>query len=303
MTASKTAPLVRECFEVFYLPSRLRGASESTLNQFRVSIENFGLYLGKRPRTWDLTDDNVTGAAYWMISRGRSPATANKLLANLRAIWEFLARTRRVKKFPTVKKLKEPDRIPIAWSAEQMRSLWGAMLSQPGEISGVPASLWWISLHAVFFDTAERKGAVMATDWNDIDLHTGTILFPAQNRKWKTRDKLHFLHPDTTSVLKKFPAKTGKIWHWPGGDRSIYPAYRKIIQAAELPHDRKHLFQCLRRTTASLFEACGGNSTDLLDHGSRAVTKKHYLDPRILKQVGPADLLERPLDLKPEDPE
>lgn len=301
MTKPQTAPLVRECFDQFYTPSRLRGASPTTLNQFRVSIDNFGMYLGKRPRTWDLTDDNLSGAAYWMIDRGRSPATANKLIANLRAVWEYLARTRRVKKFPTVKKLKEPERIPVAWSSEQMVTLWGALLAQPGEISGVPASLWWISLHAVFFDTAERKGAVFATDWNDVDLTTGTILFPAQNRKWKTRDKIHFLHPDTIAVLKKFPKKTGLAWPWPREPRSIYPAYRKILKSAGLPHDRRHLFQCLRRTTASLFEACGGNSTDLLDHGSRAVTKKHYLDPRILKQIGPADLLARPLDLDPKN--
>lgn len=301
MTHPQTAPLVRECFDQFYAPSRLRGASPSTLNQFRVSLENFGLFLGKRPRTWDLTDENLIGAAYWMVERGRSPATANKLLANLRAIWEFLARTRRVKKFPTVKKLKEPERIPVAWSRSQMEQLWRALLDQEGEISGVPSSLWWISLHAVFFDTAERKGAVFASDWNDLDLHTGTILFPAQNRKWKTRDKIHFLHPDTVAILRKFPEKCGKVWKWPGEERSIYPAYRRILKAAGLPHDRKHLFQCLRRTTASLFEACGGNATDLLDHGSRAVTKKHYLDPRILKQIGPADLLQRPIELTPEE--
>lgn len=295
MPVKNSALTLREAFESLYRPARLRGASPSTLRQFRVSLENFGNYLDRRPTVRDLTDEAVIAAAFWMTDRGRSPATANKLISNLRAIWEFLARTRRVPKFPTVKKIVEPERIPIAWNPEQMRLLWVSMLSQKGDVEGVPAAVWWVALHAVFFDTAERKGAVFAAEWTDVDFEAGTILFPAQNRKWKIRDKLHFLHPETLATLKKFPERTGKIWNYPGGDAAIYRDYRKILRRAGLPDDRRHLFQCLRRTTASLFESCGGNATDLLDHGSRAITKKHYLDPRILKQVGPADLLPRPL--------
>jgi hypothetical protein len=271
MTHPQTAPLVRECFEQFYAPSRLRGASPSTINQFRVSLENFGLFLGKRPRTWDLTDENLIGAAYWMTERGRSPATANKLLANLRAIWEFLARTRRVKKFPTVKKLKEPERIPVAWSRSQMEQLWRALLDQEGEISGVPASLWWISLHAVFFDTAERKGAVFRERLErprSPRPERSSVPCPESEVEDERQDPLSCT-PDTVAVLRRFPERTR---HWCGlgrerSGRSIRPTGR-ILKAAGLPHDRKHLFQCLRRTTASLFEACGGNATDLLDHGS-----------------------------------
>ena len=47
----------------------------------------------------------------------------------------------------------------------------------------------------------------------------------------------------------------------------------------------------MRRTFASHLEAAGGNATDALQHSSRAVTEKSYLDLRVVKREAPNKLL------------
>ena len=67
-----------------------------------------------------------------------------------------------------------------------------------------------------------------------------------------------------------------------------------ILRVSGLPFDRKHMLHCMRRSTASFYEAAGGNATDLLDHSSRDITKKFYLDTRVLPMTGPAMMEFRP---------
>ena len=65
---------------------------------------------------------------------------------------------------------------------------------------------------------------------------------------------------------------------------------QSIIREGQLPDSRRNKFHKFRRTTASNFEAAGGNATKLLDHRKRATTAK-YLDPRVIKKVMPADIV------------
>ena len=65
------------------------------------------------------------------------------------------------------------------------------------------------------------------------------------------------------------------------------------MQRAGLPDTREYKFHAIRKSTASHYEAAGGNATELLGHSSRKVTQG-YLDPRIVRTKPAVELLFRP---------
>ena len=77
----------------------------------------------------------------------------------------------------------------------------------------------------------------------------------------------------------------------------LFKRYEGILRRAGLAHGRRDKFHKLRRTTASNFEAAGGNATDLLKHSARSVTLA-YLAPTIVKPKQVADLVALPAGLE-----
>ena len=136
---------------------------------------------------------------------------------------------------------------------------------------------------------------------SDVSLDAGSLLLRAETRKGKTRDRLHKLHPTTVAMIQSiwWPDRE-LLLPWPYCPSYLWIRYRLLLKRAGLPFDRMHKFHALRRSVASYYELAGGNATRLLDHSSRDLTVKHYLDSRILGEVQPAcDLLFRPGERPP----
>lgn len=169
----------------------------------------------------------------------------------------------------------------------------GAARSAPGIIGKIPAKDWWPALLLTLFDTAERIGAVMALCWPSVDLGRGWIIFDAMTRKGRTADNVKRIAGDTTKALKNIRHGDDNVFPWPYAPTSLWTRYELLLAAAGLPNDRKHKFHAIRKTTASHYEAAGGNATSLLGHASRRNTER-YLDPRIVNPTQPIDLLWRP---------
>lgn len=270
-------------------------ASPGTLNQFRVTMRHARAALGREVKLKDINDDLVLSVFERLKARGRSPATANKCRSNLLAIWRWLCRRNILKRWPDVSKLREPKRLPVAWSRNEVAKLWAALECLPGRVAGIPASDWWIALHSLVWDTGERIGAVLKLEWSDVG-DDGTIVFRAENRKGRTADKVHRLHPTTVALLDRLRRPNNQVvFAWDRSRCMIWLRYAEILKRAGLPTDRRHKFHALRRTVASFYEAAGGNATELLGHSSREVTRQHYLDPRITGTISAAcDVLFRP---------
>lgn len=269
-------------------------ASPATLNQFRVSLKHAQRALGKPVTLDDLTDDLVLAVIQGLRAKGRSPATANKCRSNLLAIWRWLCRKGHKAIWPDVAKLKEPRRIPVAWTREELGKLWQAISRQTGTIAGIPAASWWLALHSVCWDTGERIGAILALTWDDVS--GDSLLFRAETRKGKTDDRAHRLHSSTAELLDRIrkPHRL-PVFPWDRSRDLLWDRYAKILRTAGLPSDRRHKFHAMRRTVASFYEAAGGNATELLGHSTRDVTRTHYLDPRVVGNAANAcDVLFRP---------
>jgi integrase len=294
-------PTILQHFERVYRPNKLAGGSHSTIRQYRASIKNFDRFLAslginRESELCDLRDELLNQAPHWLVKvRGLRPHSALKMQDNLLAIWRFLKEKYYVPHSPNVKLIDVPELIPIAWTKEELRRLWQACMKQEGYYRGVPRSLWWHALHSVIWDTGERIQAVMSCEWSDVDLKGRWLLVKAEYRKGKKADKIFRLHPDTVLLLRAIrEPEREKIFPLPGGNMfNLYNHYKAMLKGARLPYDRKHMFHCMRKSTASWLEVAGGNATSQLGHSSRKTTLS-YLDPRIVKQTHASDVLFRP---------
>jgi integrase len=200
-------------------------------------------------------------------------------------------------------KFPEPKRTPKAWTREQLEALFKTCAAQRGLYAGVPRSDWWLSLHLVSWDTAERIGAQIQVRFKHLDLKRGILSIPAELRKGGVDDAVYTLHPDTVALLarmkearqaKKKDVEDELVWPWPFNPDTRYNHYRAILIEAGLPTDRSSKFHRMRKSVASHLHAGGFNATEALGHSSSEVTKGSYLDPSISGQTTPAHLLFRP---------
>lgn len=290
----KSTPL-RSAFAL-YCEKRLPLGSASTFKQFAINFRRFTIHLGHEPTTGDLTDEAIQRVMVRMVKRdGLAPRTANKFRDNMLALWRFLCRRGTLKRWPEVTPLIEPHRDPVAWSREQLKRLFVACSRQTGDISGVPANLWWQTLHAVGWDTGERIGGLLSLLWCDVDLDSRWVTVRAEGRKGHTADKSWRIHADTAKLLAaiRLPRR-GIVFQWPLSHEHIWMTYGRLLESAGLPNDRRHKFHCLRKSAASYFEAAGGSAQELLGHSDGRVTRQSYLDPRVINSRQACDVLFRP---------
>lgn len=277
-----------------YRQHQLRSASPATLKLWAVALKHFDRFLKRPANIKDLNNNTVSRFAQWRLE-SVSAATVNKDLASILALWRFLHRQRLVKAYPQVTLEREPKRIPVAWSEKEFNQLFSTALRLSGSIGDVPECVWWPALLLVLIDSAERISAVMRLRWDDVDLSTQWIVFPAESRKGRTSDSAVAIADDTTAKLaelrklKKRPA----VFPWPMNRTYLWYRYGRLLESAGLPNDRKRKFHAIRRTVASYVEAAGGNATEILRHTSRTHTLA-YLDPRIVTPQQAKDLMWRP---------
>ena len=279
-------------FDTIYRPLRLTQASAGCLKQYRLNIAKVNAALDRAALLSDLSDDLLARVCGSMIADGRSPATANKVRAQLVALWTFAAKRGLVATYPTIGKYREFKREPIAWTKDQLRTLFTACSRQSGMIGEVPASLWWLALLSLLWDTGLRIGAVLKMQWHQVDFERGFVLVLAEQQK-DHEDQWFRLHAHTLMLLRRMRRKEGCVFHWPKSHGRLYLAYGAILRQAGLPSTRRDKFHKIRRSVASWFEAAGGNATELLGHSCRQVTRV-YLDGTITGRTHAADLLFRP---------
>jgi integrase len=281
--------LLQKFFDDIYIPRRLRGKSERSQILYRLCIKRFSETVGHPATIFDLTEDNLL--SHLARRHQVSPATRNKELAELTAMWRLASQRGLLNTWPDVKNEPEPERDPIAWLADEMQQLLRGIAKQTGSVGGVPAWLWWQGLVRLTLDSGERISAVRVAKWNW--LQSEWVLVPAEARKGKTRDRRYRISPLTQAVLmqiKAIGADSEKIFPWPYCDGYLWVKYKKILEDAGLPTTRKHKLHCLRKTSASVAHAAGLDATDCLDHSDRRTTQR-YLDKRFTRDTQPCDVL------------
>lgn len=281
--------LLRDFFENVYVPRKLRGKSQNSVRLYRLCIKQYAKTIGTEPNVADLSEENVI--AHLARRSSVAPATRNKELAELTAMWRLASQRGLLQTWPNIQPESEPERAPIAWLGGELSSLLSAAESLDGHIGDVPEQLWWPALIRLTLDTGERIGAVRKARWEW--LQGEWLLVPAECRKGKTRDRRYRLSPSTTQSLSNLMKATGcrrEVFPWPYVDNYLWDKYKKILKKAGLPATRKHQLHCLRKTVGSAVYAAGMDPQDALDHSDRRTTQR-YLDPRFTRDRQPCDVL------------
>ncbi len=248
----------------------------------------------ERPATLsDLCNDTVSAFAACRVLAGRSKHTVNRELSNLLAIWRWCHKKGYLTNWPDVEMEKAPKRAPVALTAEELERVTKAIQMEQSPVGDFSGPDFWMSLFLLLWDTGERIGAAMLLEWSEVDLNGRWVRFTAESRKGGRADNVLRFAEDTAAALRKIKRSEGRVFEWPYCETYIYKRFSRIMLRAGLPDSRIYKFHCIRKSTASHFEAAGGNATELLGHSSRKITKA-YLDPRIVQTTPAIDLLFRP---------
>lgn len=295
---AKVPGTLAHAYAQHYWPAKMQQKSQSTIRQYRKTLWNFQLMLGRTPLLTDLTDENAGLFLARELASDLSPYTVNQRRNCLLAFWRYCARKRLVEEWPEVDPLAEPEVIPRAWTKRQLQDLFQSMRQQPGKVAGIPAGKWWLALHQVMWDTGERIGPLLKLEWENVDLDTGDLEIQAKHRKGGKKAMLYQVKPATIASLRDIRKPNRKlVFPWPLSPSIYYRRYDDALERAGLPLGRRNKSHKMRRSFASHVEAAGGNATAAMRHDSRALTEKSYIDPRIARSA-PANevLFDIPLD-------
>lgn len=279
---------LNELFTNYYRPLRLRGRSEETCRLYACTIRTFGKWLGYVPTVDDLSDLMLSRFLEERASK-RSPYTAEKERTQLVSLARFARDRGIITVMPDVPPAPLPERVPRAFSVEELQGIMRAAAATRGTIGAVRAGLWWTALVSVLWETAERIGAVM--DCTPADFTAPFLLVRAEYRKGGKRDKAYRLSEKTADLVKQVGG-VDRLFPWPKYRTHLWGAYADITARAGLGRGRHLSFHALRRSAASHFAALGGDAVALLDHSNPRVTQRWYLDRRLTDRgPQPCDLL------------
>jgi integrase len=261
--------------------------SSGHVRQISVSLHAFERWLGRAPEVFELFEANLLGFLR-SYRGGHAAATTNSRRRDLMALWRFAFRRGLTSEDPAkaeVPKVREPRRLPEAWTRDEVRLMVAHARTLPGAVDGVAAGPWWASLILAIWDTSERIGALLSTRTADVDLASQWLLVRADDQK-SAIERLYWLSDEATAAIAgHFCPHRHLVWPWPFSMRHLWVSFRKrIIKPLGLRADprRLSLFHKLRRSTLSAEAAESLEAARRRAGHTRAeTTVRHYIDPRI----------------------
>jgi integrase len=289
---------MRELLERYAL---LMNLSARSMTLYGHTIDKFAEFLGREPLITDLEDVQVSKFLRWRATnpcRGRvvSPHTVAKDRSQLLAIWTWACKKKlHGGEWPGLPRQKRVRRTPTAYTLDEMSRLVRAAKARRGAMSGVPSAWWWSTLLQTAWQSGERIGALLDLRWREVDTSQGRLVFLAETRKGRERD---LVAPITAALAAELETRRGPpdalVWPRTGHPLSHYASMRLLCQTAGVP---ARAFHAIRKSSASYVAAAGGDATAHLGHADPAMTRGHYLDPRITETSRGLDFLP-PLDLE-----
>lgn len=279
-------------FRETYKPLRLRGKSPGTDRLYGATLRAFGRFLGRDPLLADLDELTLSRFLDWR-STVVSPLTVEKERTQLVALAGLAFERRLLDVKPQCPPGPIPDRIPTAWSVDELRRIATAAADPASYGSGGDwKSRFFPPLVSALYETGERVGAMLEARIEDY--RRPNLLIRAEARKGRKRDRVYRLTPETCDSIERAIGgrPEGLVFEWPQCRSLIWNAFGKVVRVAGLDGKRVR-FHAIRRSAASHFAAAGGDAVEMLDHSSPRITRRWYIDPRI------ADRAARPCDVLP----
>lgn len=291
-----------DCFlETIYVPLRLRGRSQESVRLLRHAITQFSRFLG-RPALLDDLDDLLVSQWLAKMAETKSPNSVARERSGILALWNLAQGRGLVKLRPTVAPELIPHHVPRAFTADELVRLADAAKQASGWIGPIPARVFFPALIAVGLETGERIHALLNTPKHCWVRPTLTV--PARVRKGRAQERVYELSPEASDLVDKVVQHEGPtVFWWVASGTALRKRWKTITKRAGLGEGRDVQFHALRRSTASHLAAAGLDATAFLGHSSDRITRRSYLDPRVVDSKRPKAWQSMPRVFRPENNE
>lgn len=271
--------------ETVYVPLRLRGRSPESVRLLRHAVTQFSRWLG-RPALLDDLEDLVVSQWLTAMAAKKSPNSVARERSGILALWNLAQGRGLVRLRPTVAPELVPQSTPRAFTADELARLAEAAGWSSGWVGPIPAATFFRALIAVGLETGERINAILSTPRRCWQRPTLTV--PARVRKGRRQERVYELSPEACDLMDAVSRHDGPtaFW-WVASDTALRKRWRTITKRAGLGEGRDVQFHALRRSTASHLAAAGLDATAFLGHSSDRITRRSYLDPRVVDATRP----------------
>jgi integrase len=289
-------------FEVYAFECYLPGTNHATDSAVAEICRDLFVRINscfpfRRPLLRDVNDrwiERFRNHLAMRIGERFSPATANKYLRQLRAIANYAARKRLIRRPAEIDFLKQPERdVPplslqqLAALEAQARNLSGFLSRSPftGPKSQIPLAIFWTALLMVLARVGSRITATMLARREDYDRETRSLLLRAETQK-QGRDQQIALPPRAAAAVERLleahdhalifgcwphdppPRRGRRKW------KTLAGHFRRLLaEPAGIALPRRMVFHIFRHTAATLCKDHGGDPQELLGHASPATTR------------------------------
>lgn len=254
----KTKELIlNELFKDWYLPWALmnKKSVDKDIQRFRDHIQS---KLGH----WcvsDITPFHITEIQQHLMRKGYKPATNNRVITLLKAIFTWANRQGLITTHPAkyIQQLREDNRREVYLSEEEMRSVFEKASLDENKVAGCFIQLLLL--------TGLRKDELRLLTWEHVDSHKKTIWLETTKNG---QGRLVYLNQMAMDVLAKLYFKRVNEWVFPSlickGKPMSSPrkAFKRILNAAGL-QAKKLCFHSCRHSVAALIVSHGGTLYDV----------------------------------------
>lgn len=284
--------------ETVYVPLRLRGRSAESVRLLRHAITQFSRWLGRHAVLEDL-EDLVVSQWLTAMAAKKSPNTVARERSGILALWNLAQGRGLVKLRPTVAPELIPQSTPRAFTVDELGRLAAAAKLSYGWVGPVPARTFFPALIAVGLETGERINAILNTPRHCWQRPTLTV--PATIRKGGRQERIYELSPEACDLVDAVSRHGGPtVFWWVASDTALRKRWKTITRRAGLGDGRDVQFHALRRSTASHLAAAGLDATTYLGHSTDRITRRSYLDPRVVDSKRPKAWQSLPRIFRPE---
>jgi integrase len=276
---------LRYYFEHTYKPEVMFNCSPLSVADTLRGIRKLRKFAGHDVLLSELDDGLIASFLKSLLAKGAPATSVNGERAVLLAVWNHAYDNRAVDRAPRVKKLKEVRNPPEAWGVAELKQLLSAARRfRSGHYyhGTIRCDRFWPALLLIAYDTALRRGSLMAIRCDDIDL--ANRLLRIDGGTMKTLKGQNFrLSEATIDAVREILEPPRELLFGTLHPHTQYRHFDLLIEAAGIRrHRRKGMakFHALRRSTATLVAAAAGvgAASSLLGHSDAYVTGR-YVDP------------------------
>jgi len=283
---------LREFLHADYAVRRL-GLSQSSLEQLETAVRRFDDWAKHPVRLAELSTLFVTRFLR-DYSKQHAAATVNSKRRAIMSLWRAAHSLGMAPQPDEVPTIKEPRRLPVAWTVEQINQLVAHCRTLPGYVGNLPRCDYWMSLVIVTYWTGCRITALRSTTTVDCDLSARYLIVRADHMKTNS-DQMYRLSEQAVAAIRLVHSPNRQLlWPWPHCRRYFWASFRRIVEQSGLVSDTRgmDLFHKIRRTTISYAARDDIHlAMRQAGHASEQTTRRHYIDERIAWGRSAADVL------------